>query len=115
MSKMGESIIRGLQDIIDFQNGDTSKARVKVVKTRDIEPITEYSKENIKKFRQDKQFTQKDFADLFGVSKKTIEAWETGTRKPTGTAKRLFQMIEKEPSVINLIIKQENEQIYNRP
>jgi len=114
MSEMGESIIRGLQDIIDFQNGDKSKGRVKIVKMRDIEPIEEYSKEKIKEFRQEKQFTQKDFAELFGVSKKTIEAWEMGTRKPTGTAKRLFQIMEKEPTVMNIIVRQGNEQIHAR-
>ncbi len=31
--------------------------------------------------------TQWMFADFIGVSIKTVEAWECGTRKPTGSAK----------------------------
>ena len=105
MSKMGKSILRGLQDIIDFQNGDTSKARVRVVTIPDIEPITEYPKEKIREIRQKTNLTQKYFADMLGVTSKSVEAWEAGTRKPTGTAKRLFQLIEKDPTILNHMVK----------
>ena len=71
----------------------------------EIEPVTEYSKEQIKEIRQKNQFTQKSFADLFGVSPKAVEACESGARKPTGTAKRLFQLIEKDPQIIKMIVR----------
>jgi len=48
---------------------------------------------------------QRYFAELLGVTLKSVEAWESGKRQPTGTAKRLFQLIEKEPSIINVVIK----------
>ena len=106
MSKQFESIKRGLEQIIAFENGDTSvKCRVRTVTIPDVEPVTEYSKEKIKELRQKNNFTQKTFADVLGVTTKAVEKWEAGERKPTGTANRLFQLIEKEPSIINVVIK----------
>jgi len=105
MSKMGKSIMRGLQDIIDFQNGDKTKCRVRVVNVPEIEPLAEFPKEKIRELRFKNDFTQEHFAELLGVTKKSVEAWESGVRKPTGTAKRLFQLIEKDPNIINNIVR----------
>jgi len=110
-----ESLKEALNQAIAFEEGDTSKGRVRMVTIPDIEPIIECPKEKIKEIRQKNNFTQKYFAELFGVTPQAVEAWEAGTRKPTGTAKRLFQMIEKEPNIINLVIRQENTQNYARP
>jgi len=38
--------------------------------------------------------TQVLFANYMGVSLKTVEAWEKGTNRPTGTACRLISMLE---------------------
>ena len=95
MSEQFESIKRGLEQIIAFENGDTSvKCRVRTVTIPDVEPIVEYSKEKIKELRQKNNFTQKTFADVLGVTPKAVEAWEAGKRKPSGTANRLFQQEE---------------------
>lgn len=105
MSERGESILKGLQDIVDFQNGDKTKCRIRVVTVPDIEPLEEFSKEKIREIRFKNDFTQEHFAELMGVTKKSVEAWEAGTRKPTGTAKRLFQLIEKDPNIINSMVR----------
>ena len=95
MSERGESILKGLRDIVDFQNGDKTKCRVRVVTAPDIEPLAEFPKEKIREIRFKNDFTQEHFAELMGVTKKSVEAWEAGTRRPTGTAKRLFQLYRK--------------------
>ena len=106
MSKQFKSIKRGLEQIIAFENGDTSvKCRVRTVTVPDIVPVAEYSKEKIKEIRQKTNLPQKYFAELVGVSPRSVEAWEAGTRKPTGTAKRLFQMIDKNPNALDSIIR----------
>ena len=106
MSEQFESIKKGLEQLIAFEQGDTSvKCRVRYVKIPNIEPVPEYSKEKIKELRQKNNFTQKTFADVLGVTKKSIEKWEAGERKPTGSAKRLFQLIEKDPNVISSMIR----------
>ena len=100
-----ESIMTGLQQAIDFEKGDTSKGRIRIVTVPEIEPLNEYPKEKIRELRQKVNLPQRYFAELLGVTLKSVEAWESGKRQPTGTAKRLFQLIEKEPSIINVVIK----------
>jgi len=36
---------------------------------------------NIKELRTKANMTQKEFAEYFGFAKRTVEAWEGGTRK----------------------------------
>jgi len=105
MSERGEKIIKSLQNIIDFQNGDKTKCRIRVVRAPEIEPLEEFPKEKIREIRFKNDFTQEHFAEFLGVTKKSVEAWEAGTRKPTGTAKRLFQLIEKDPNIINSMVR----------
>ena len=37
--------------------------------------------------------TQRTFAMVMGVSNKTVEAWENGTNKPAGTARRMMGIL----------------------
>jgi len=78
---------------------------LRILTIPDIEPIEDYSKEKIKEIRKKTNLPQKYFAELVGVSPRSVEAWEAGKRKPTGTAKRLFQLIEKDPNIINAIMR----------
>jgi len=100
-----ESLVEALNQAIEHEKGNKSLGRVRVASIPDIEPIAEYSKEKIKELRKQTNLTQKYFAELIGVTPRAVEAWEAGTRKPTGAAKRLFQLIEKDPSIINNMIK----------
>ena len=43
-------------------------------------------KENIKKLRISKALTQKQLADVLGVTKTTVSNWETGSVIPNGKA-----------------------------
>lgn len=104
MSKQFESIIQGLNEAIEYAKGDTTKGVSRKRTIVSVEPITDYSKDDIKAIRTQYDMTQRTFAELLGVSPKAVEAWELGTRKPTGTAKRLFQLIEQDHTIIDKII-----------
>ena len=55
-------------------------------------------KEPVVKFiREQTGLSQKDFARLMGVSKRTLENWEQGRRKPTGPARALLKIVETDP------------------
>ena len=41
--------------------------------------------------------TQATFAEAIGVSVKTVEAWEAGTNKPIGIARRFLSVIKTDP------------------
>ena len=47
--------------------------------------------------------TQEQFANLLGVSKRTLEQWEQGRRSPSGAAKTLLKVAELHPELLQEI------------
>lgn len=74
-----------------------------------IKHIPIYTNVDVRNIRQKMNMTQKQFSETFGVSVKTIEAWESGRNQPSGVAMRLLEICKKRPDlfvelkVINLI------------
>ncbi len=44
--------------------------------------------------------SQAEFAAAPGVSKRTLEQWEQGRRRPSGAAKQLLKIAERHPEVL---------------
>ena len=44
--------------------------------------------------------SQQEFANLLGVSARTLQDWEQGRRKPTGAAKTLLRVAVSHPEVL---------------
>jgi len=44
--------------------------------------------------------SQQRFADVLGVSRRTLEGWEQGRRKPSGAARSLLAIAKKRPEVL---------------
>jgi putative transcriptional regulator len=44
--------------------------------------------------------SQQRFADLLGVSPRTVQEWEQGRRQPTGAARSLLAIAAKRPDVL---------------
>ena len=44
--------------------------------------------------------SQQQFAAVLGVSRRTLEGWEQGRRKPTGAARSLLTIARKRPDVL---------------
>lgn len=84
-----ESIMEGLNEALEDSKNPTLPR-----KTVTIEPLKNYKPAEIKSIRLSTGMTQKLFANYMGVSYKTIEAWESGTNNPNGSAKRLLTMME---------------------
>ena len=60
--------------------------------------VPEYTTaEEIKTLRKKLKLTQKEFAELIGCGKSTIERWETGKEVIKGPVVLLLQMLEKYP------------------
>lgn len=103
MSKEFDSIIQGLTEALEYAKGDISKGISRTREVASIDPVREYSKDRIKELRVEANMSQKKFAEVFGVSPKAIEAWEQGIRKPAGSARRLFQLIEEDKNILDRI------------
>ena len=59
----------------------------------------EYSSIEIKEIRGRLHMTQVAFALFMGVSKKTVEAWESGQNIPNGPSLRLLWLADKDPTL----------------
>ena len=44
--------------------------------------------------------SQQDFANLLGVSTRTLQDWEQGRREPTGAAKTLLKVAATHPKIL---------------
>jgi putative transcriptional regulator len=102
MSKQFESMMEGLNELLEYAKGDKTKCRVRVVEIPDIQvqPLKQYNKEELRNIRLRNNLTLKTFADCFGVSQKTVESWERGENTPSGSSIRLFQLLEKNSCVL---------------
>ena len=48
--------------------------------------------------------SQSAFAELLGVSVRTLQDWEQGRREPSGAAKTLIRVAEKYPEVLRDVV-----------
>lgn len=91
MTDAFESLKRGLEDAIDFANGDESKALIHKI---DV-PL-----HDVATIRKKSGLTQIMFAMNIGVSVATLRGWEQGRREPRGPARILLALIAKKPSIV---------------
>ncbi len=91
---VGEGLITALEQAIDYERGKP----VKGVTSRKISiaPLPHYNAQKIKDIRTGLGLTQSTFAHVMGVSKKTVEAWESGRNEPKGPAQRMLMFFEKD-------------------
>jgi putative transcriptional regulator len=91
VSETFDSIMRGLEEVKAHREGKIS-LRQNTVK---IAPVPRYSSLKVRSIRNKLKLTQPAFAAIFGVSRKTVEAWESGHNCPNGTAQRLLSILNK--------------------
>ena len=91
MSSLFNDLQEGLNQAIAYEKGK-GKAKIKRFV---ILPVKKYTNEEIRNIRNKSGMTQTVFANYMGVSKKTVEAWETGRTHPTGPAYRLLDILEQ--------------------
>ncbi len=69
----------------------------KYISVREVKSLT---KEEVREIRHYLQLSTSLFAEVLGVSKKTVEAWESGINRPSGSASRLMMMARKNPDIL---------------
>lgn len=65
-----------------------------------VSPAPQYTASQIRELRKALHLTQRVFASIMGVSIKTVEAWESGTNHPSGPARRLMSIFEKDKTIL---------------
>jgi len=91
MSKVADSIRRGLEQAIAFAEGkaDENAYGVHVPERIDVKAI-----------RSKLAMTQEEFAGRFGFSVRTLRHWEQGARQPEGPARAYLLVIDRAPQAV---------------
>ena len=87
-----DGVMEGLEEALAYEKG-TAKTET-IARKRSLPDI------NVSQIRNALSMTQKAFANVRGVSCRTVEAWESGRSNPTPTAKKLMFLISQDHSLI---------------
>lgn len=60
-----------------------------------LPPLRAFTPEEIKKIRNANKVSQAVFAQFLNVKTITVAAWEQGTKKPSGTAVKILDLVER--------------------
>ena len=63
-------------------------------------PPKEFTADEIRAIRGKLNMSQGFFAEIIGVSKKTVESWEYGRGRPNGAAARVLTIVEQDPEAL---------------
>lgn len=88
-------VMSGLEEALDHARGQTRSTTV--IRKRSLPDI------DVAAERKALNLTQKSFAAIFGVSKRTVEAWEAGKSNPSPTARNLIYLISRDHSLIHTL------------
>ncbi len=80
------ALLESVQQADDIIQGKAKPARVTV-----------FAEPEVKAVRAKTGLTQERFANVVGVSKRTLENWEQGRRHPTGPARALLKILDADP------------------
>lgn len=83
---MFDELLTSVQEMDEITKGKKDAARV-----------SNFPEPEVKSIRESIGLSQSKFALLIGVSKRTLENWEQGRRKPTGPAKALLRIFAADP------------------
>jgi putative transcriptional regulator len=85
--KMFEELLGSVREAGAILRGQQKPSR-RAVRSSDVRAIRERT-----------SLSQSEFADLIGVSVKTLQNWEQDRRRPTGPASALLSIIEHDPAL----------------
>ena len=97
----GEVLIDSATGMLEHAEGKR-KLRMEIV---EIEPVPSYAPGAIKSLRERLRLPQGLFGSVVGVSGKTIESWEAGTRKPSGSAMRVLAELDTNPDYLGKLLR----------
>lgn len=60
-----------------------------------LPPVEPLAPAQIKRIREESHVSQAVFARLLNTSVSTVQKWEVGQKKPTGTALKLLHLVQK--------------------
>lgn len=97
MSDIGESMIRGALEALDYVQGKKKGAKAHKIKVPDDI--------DVKKIRTQLHMSRQQFSDEFGFSVRTLEKWERKERLPEGPTRAYLTVISQNPKAVMAALK----------
>lgn len=94
-NKAEESLLRAGEELVKYAKGEL-KLKTYYISVPQID---------VHQVRRELCLSQNQFAKTFGVSVSTLRNWEKGRRSPTGAAKILLKIIQKDSKIVKQILK----------
>jgi putative transcriptional regulator len=96
MSKVANSIRKGLEEAVDYAKGRASKKGYRVHVPAHVD---------VKAIRTKLGMTQQAFAARFGFSVNTLRHWEQGKREPEGPTRAYLLVIDRAPNAVQKALR----------
>lgn len=87
----GDELLASMQEALDHARGLDNGSILHHVETPAV---------RVKEVRKKLRMAQDDFAALLGVSVSGLRKWEQGTRRPSGAALTLLEVMDREPEAV---------------
>jgi putative transcriptional regulator len=91
MSRFGKDLVEALSQALDHAKGKAGEARSHTWKSELVD---------VRSTRRKLKLTQQRMAMLLGVSLSGYRKWEQGERQPSGAARTLLMVMEREPQAV---------------
>lgn len=92
MTKFGSDLIQAMSEALAHAQGkDLPDARVHAIDLGTVDA---------KAVRKKLALTQDEMASVLGTSASGYKKWEQGTRQPSGAARTLLRIMEREPEAV---------------
>ncbi|MBI4441950.1 MAG: helix-turn-helix domain-containing protein [Acidobacteria bacterium] len=89
---MGRRLIRGMKEVVDHVEGRVALP----VRYVDIPDDVD-----VKAIRSRLGLSQAEFSRRYGVSRRSLQEWEQGRRRPEGAVRAYLLVIERNPKAVH--------------
>ncbi|HZQ12313.1 MAG TPA: helix-turn-helix domain-containing protein [Pseudolabrys sp.] len=96
--RVADDILASLEEAVRWARGEKTGAIVHRVTPSDTDA---------REARHKLGLSQREFAAAIGTGVGTVRKWELGTRRPSGAARTLIEVIKREPKAVRRALKSE--------
>jgi putative transcriptional regulator len=99
MPTLADDIFASLNEALKYARGEKADVIVHRITPRDTDA---------RDARMKLGLSQSEFASFIGTGVGTVRKWELGTRRPSGAARTLIEVIKTEPKAVRRAIAKNN-------
>jgi putative transcriptional regulator len=95
-SRLAKDLMASLEEAVRWARGEKTNVIVHTVIPSDTDA---------REARHKLGLSQRKFAAVIGTGVGTVRKWELGTRRPSGAARTLIEVIKREPKAVRRALK----------